>query len=1060
MVQFKTNTQMEEDEKAENAKRVHVEDELNKEPSLLTRSLANHLRIKWEAAKRAKINTVETQMFTNLKQAMGTYESTKLKAIREIGGSEVFIGVTDVKCRNAIAWIKDILFQPNSKPWAIEPTPVPELGPDDLGELEAKYTGTYLNTVMENTNPEEPLNMQGAIGEVKEKLPQFRQELFRFIREKAEEKAKIIERELNDKLVEGGWYEALDKCIYDIVVIKNGFIKGPIKRFRNVHKVVKDEDTGQQRIDVVREVIDEWDRRSPFDIYPEPDSNGIDDGYYFDHVSYRRSDLQALIGVDGFNESEIRAVLRDHVEGGLREWTGIESDRAAVENKTSDSFTYSNKIDCLEYVGPVPGSFLVDWGINDKGVVVEDSDLDYETTCWLIGNHVIKAMVNEDSLGKRNMATAGYDEVADSFWHYALPEKIVSVQSVVNAAARAMVNNLGMGSGPQVEINTDRLRGGEKGDTRLIPWKRWLTTNRQQQTGNAINFWQPQMHAQEIMDVLSRFIKIADEHSGIPAYSHGDPNVGGAGNALANHENILTPGGPVPIGTVHVGDLVVNSYGSSSIVTGVYPQGLSDIFRVLFSNGEWVDCDLNHRWSVKDHHDRKFQTLTTGEILSRGIFKKTKRSWRSPRGYRPKWMLPIIDCISFESRPVKIDPYTMGAILGDGDCRCRVTSMDEEIFERIPYPLGKIDDSNDSLAYARTVQGIKQDYLSYGLECKTTEKFIPEDYLFNTKEVRLELLRGLMDTDGCCSNTGEVFFSSSSYALITDFVKLVKSLGGITGKITEEEGSDFLMRGRKCTRKSNYRVVFNLPGEKIFHLKRKQERVSQKYKTHTYITGIQYIGESHATCITVDSDDQLFLCENFIPTHNTASGLSMLISQASRAIKAVMRNIDLHIIIPTIQSLYNSLLEDPKYADMVGDIHLVAKGSQALVEKEQRAVRMIELINASQAPINAQVLGMKGLQYLWTELAKTYEIDPDKLIAGNVNPQQNPATAPGTPGAPEVPGVPGMPASEAPPGGQLGLGAPGSAPGTQTVGLAGEVPSGGAAQLIPGQGGHPSAPSV
>ncbi len=533
MVLIKSNAQLIQEEQEAAAKKVEAENVANGvNQQTVISDIAAYLRTRWDTARRAKITTVEPQMFANLRQAMGQYDNKKLAAIREIGGSEVFMGITDTKCRNAIAWIKDILFQPGGKPWGIEPTPVPELPPSTVEAINAEFIRSTMSKVMETASEsDQPLDMMSIISTIQERIPLLQDEIKKMIRSKAASKAEDMEREIDDKLVEGGWYKALDKVIYDLVIINNGFIKGPIKRNRNVQKIVIDPATNREKMDVVKEIIDEYERRSPFDLYPEPDSNGIQDGYLFDHVSYRRSELAAFIGVEGFNEDEIRTVLKEFVTGGLREWTGIEADRAALEKKDSSAVYDSNKIDALEYYGPIPGSVLQKWGVVD----IIDTDIDYETIAILIGNHVIKAVVNEDPLGRKPYDTASYEQEADSFWGKSLPQKIADAQTVCNACARALVNNVGMGSGPQVEINIDRLLGGLKGDTRLVPWKKWLTTNKMLQAnpGPAINFWQPQMHAQEILTVYQAFSKIADEHSGIPAYAHGDPQVGGAGNTAS-----------------------------------------------------------------------------------------------------------------------------------------------------------------------------------------------------------------------------------------------------------------------------------------------------------------------------------------------------------------------------------------------------------------------------------------------------------------------------------------------------------------------------------------------
>jgi hypothetical protein len=99
---------------------------------------------------------------------------------------------------------------------------------------------------------------------------------------------------------------------------------------------------------------------------------------------------------------------------------------------------------------------------------------------------------------------------------------------MVNASARALANNMGIASGPQVEVNTSRLPPGED-ITQMYPWKIWQTEYHDfQDSSPAIRFFQPNSNAQELLVVLEKFATLADEYSGIPRYMTGE-HVAGAG---------------------------------------------------------------------------------------------------------------------------------------------------------------------------------------------------------------------------------------------------------------------------------------------------------------------------------------------------------------------------------------------------------------------------------------------------------------------------------------------------------------------------------------------------
>jgi hypothetical protein len=812
---------------------------------------------------------------------------------------------------------------------------------------------------------------------VQEMIPKFEEELEHLVKQESKRRTEKLRAKIDDDLTEGAWYEAIEEFIADVVDMKAGFIKGPVPRKEPTIEV-KLGDNGRYKISVVDRFVDRYERRSPFNIYPQPGSKNIQDGYLIDLISLKPKDLAAMKDVPGFKKEEIDSCLEDYRKGGLREWVTFDSDKLAIEQKPADSTRLAGNIDCLEFWGCVNGEMLLEWGLTEKEI--PEPLAEYDICAWKIGTHLIGALLNPDPMKKKPFSKVSYKEKPDCFWGDGLPEVIVDPQRACNAAARSIIHNIGVASGPQVEINKDRLAPGES--TKVWPWRTWLTTNDQMETGKAINFYAPPMVVERLIMVYNFFSKIADDHS-VPGYAHGDSSVGGAGNALANHEKVLTPKGPVNINSLNIGDLLTNSYGSFSKVTGVYPQGVSDIIRLHFCNGEHIDCDANHRWSVRTHHDRKFVTLTTAEIIEKGLFRKTKKDWRNPRGYRPKWMLPQIDFIEFEERPVKIDPYTMGVLIGNGDARCRVTGMDKEIFEKIPYPLGKVDDKTNSKAVAYTIKGIKSDYLSYGLSGKSTTKFIPEDYLINSRRVRLELLRGLMDTDGCCSKEGEVFFATSSPQLAKDFKKLVLSLGAGAKKICEEEGGEFEINGRVCTRQVSYRIVFNLSDEIIFCVPRKQKRIKQKQKTHIYITGAEYLGKESATCISVDSKDKLFICENSIPTHNTASGLSMLMSQAAKGIKNLIKDIDTKVITSTVKAQFYKTIQKIENMGIIPDFKIVPKGATALLEKEQQAVRRIEFLQMTNNPVDIQLMGPDGRKYLIQTAGQSMDLEVDRLLPDN-----------------------------------------------------------------------------
>ena len=163
----------------------------------------------------------------------------------------------------------------------------------------------------------------------------------------------------------------------------------------------------------------------------------------------------------------------------------------------------------------------------------------------------------------------------------------------------------------------------------------------------------------------------------------------------------------------------------------------------------------------------------------------------------------------------------------------------------------------------------------------------------------------------------------------------------------------------------------------------KEDRRKFKSKDHTvFISGVEYIGKYNATCITVDSDNSLFLTEHFIPTHNTASGLSMLLESATKSIKDAIRHIDVGLIVPRVeyQFFWNIIKNKVPYT---GDIDVLALGSSTLTMKGAQTAKRQEFLQITANENDQRLMGPEGraelLRQLGKDLGLTAKIVPSRL---------------------------------------------------------------------------------
>ena len=487
----------------------------------------------WEKAKRFKEQGAEIRILENMRQIDGQYNPDKAAEIKKIGGSEVFMMITDAKQKNASYWVQEILFQPGQRSWGIEPTPIPELPLEVKQQIAESVMQNLMMSIQQQIamTGQEP-DMAYVEQQIAIAMPNIESAVKEEILRAAKDKAKGTEQSVDDKLTEGGFYFALRKMIPNCIG-HTGFLKGPINKKRRIMKVVTGQD-GRLTKQVTEEVYPTWESRHPLYIYPAPGSVDVNDGYLIDRVKVTPLALQDLIGVDGYDEGEIMAVL-DEAEGGkLFEWLPVDQEVADINEENSMISYDSDKIDMLEFWGTVRGSYLADWGLQ-----VENEAFFYNVKAYLIGRHVIGIQLNDDPMGRKPFYKDSFENKDGSFWGKGLPEIIADCQGVCNAVARAIVNNSAMASGPQVERNIDRIPPHAREDTTLIPWKVWDTTSDMMSNGNAINFFQPPMVVEKLLQVYAAFSKIADEHSGVPGFAHGDPQVGGAGNTASGLQMLM-----------------------------------------------------------------------------------------------------------------------------------------------------------------------------------------------------------------------------------------------------------------------------------------------------------------------------------------------------------------------------------------------------------------------------------------------------------------------------------------------------------------------------------------
>jgi hypothetical protein len=107
----------------------------------------------WQSAKNAKELKVEPEMLEDMRQREGLYSAAKLAEIKQQGGSEIFMQLTNLKCRAALGWLRDVLLPSGERPFTCKAPAIPdELPPEikagiyqrTMGELQQAMTDRNL----------------------------------------------------------------------------------------------------------------------------------------------------------------------------------------------------------------------------------------------------------------------------------------------------------------------------------------------------------------------------------------------------------------------------------------------------------------------------------------------------------------------------------------------------------------------------------------------------------------------------------------------------------------------------------------------------------------------------------------------------------------------------------------------------------------------------------------------------------------------------------------------------------------------------------------------------
>lgn len=402
------------------------------------------------------------------------------------------------------------------------------------------------------------------------------------------------------------------------------------------------------------------------------------------------------------------------------------------------------------------------------------------------------------------------------------------------------------------------------------------------------------------------------------------------GKLISNSTPVLTKNGWKKHGDLQVGDYVLNHKGRFVKVLATSPEYQCNC-KVTFANGEQIDCHENHEWMVNDRHRNREVILETksmiGNIRDNYETEKTKNHFR--------FGLPIIEPILGEYKELPVEPYCLGVWLGDGTNKKNCITIDKNdniIAETVNkyYPISSLYINKTCGTYTYYFNNLRNDLKKIDM-CHSKVrciKHIPDIYLTASLEQRLQLLAGLLDTDGTLSKKEHRYhYSTTEKQLMEDFMSLISTFGW---RCSVSEYEPTLSSSGIQGRKKVYSIGFNPTFEIPCKIERKQLKEFSKQRRIT-ITNIERIENGEmGKCIQVEGG--IYLAgSTLIPTHNSTIGLFLQAMLGGlypdESILGAGHSVSL------IQSFYNEILniingEEYRYHEIFPNANVVSKSAE------------------------------------------------------------------------------------------------------------------------------------
>lgn len=371
---------------------------------------------------------------------------------------------------------------------------------------------------------------------------------------------------------------------------------------------------------------------------------------------------------------------------------------------------------------------------------------------------------------------------------------------------------------------------------------------------------------------------------------------GGVLNPQPLDSLVSTPNGFVKMGELKVGDIISDPMGGIQKVNFVIDKGVQDIVELSLQDGRKVKCAMSHRWLVKKTTG-KIVDVSTNEIIENIDLGKSRKNKKHVNRLRIPMTSPVVFNDLYKNKRI-LHPYLIGCLIGDGcisakNYRADFGTTDIEIVNNIKslgYDIIKESRNDKSLHYCIKDKFVVEELKKIGLWGHLSyTKFIPDMYKYAPIEDRMELLRGLFDTDGHCTSpkngrVGRVGYRTVSLQLAKDIQEVIWSIGGRC-VIHETPACIRVQNGKNVNCATSYGLlVWTKDDRSLFTLERKKRNAisdaDRKCKLYLSIMDYKILPKEPVRCINVSGNEHIYLTDGYVITKNCGKSFGAILSVA------------------------------------------------------------------------------------------------------------------------------------------------------------------------------------